>query len=273
MKRNYQSIFHEIPKEWHFIVALFTTCVVAVFFFVYDIPRRAINDVMFAIRPSAQRAYEYGDIHFRAFNSRQYDIGRAEHWYKKSLALDPRLPYVHHQLARVAFLRGDFHSAMWHINKELDLNASPSPSSYYIRGLIEGYMGEYTQSAKDYEIYLKSDPNNWAAINDLAWVLLKSEKFQKAADAIERGLKYFPENPWLLNSYATALFELGRYEEALKAVKKAQAAVVDVTEYEWLVAYPGNDPKIAGQGLDAFRGAVANNMHTIEMKVESGTVQ
>ncbi len=233
----------------------------------------AYEDAMFRFSPSAGRAYEYGNRHFSAKKSSEYDIDRAELFFKRALALDPQIPYLHHQLARIAFLRGDFRNAMWHINKEIDINRSPSASSYYVRGLIEGYMKDYAESARDYERYLESDPHNWAALNDYAWVLLKAERFQDAVVATEKGLVDFPENPWLLNSRATGLYELGRYDEALVEVQKAQVAVSKLSESQWLTAYPGNDPRIAGQGIDAFKKAVEDNIHTIVMKLASSTVQ
>ncbi len=258
------------PRIFFEIAALLA---VAALLFFSVVPAQVRERMLLAVFPSAQRAYEYGNRHFSATKSSEYDIDRAELFFKRALALDSQLPYVHHQLARIAFLRGDFRNAMWHINKEIEMNRSPSASSYYVRGLIEGFRGNYEDSAKDYERYLESDPSNWAAINDYAWVLLKAHRFAEAAEAIEKGLVYFPENPWLLNSHAIALYELGRYDEALVAVQKAQTAVSVLSREKWLIAYPGNDPRIAELGVSAFKKAVEDNIHTIMIKVASGAVQ
>ena len=107
------------------------------------------------------------------------------------------------------------------------------------------------------------DPTNWAATNDLAWVLLKAKRYEDALVAIDKVIALWPENPWLLNSKATALYELGRLEEAKVAADAAGIAVMKITEAEWSRAYPGNDPLIAGEGLKAFRDAVHANIHTI----------
>ncbi len=233
----------------------------------------AYEDAMFRCSPSAQRAYEYGNRHFSATKSSEYDIDRAELFFKRALALDPQLPYVHHQLARIAFLRGDFRNAMWHINKEIEMNRSPSASSYYVRGLIEGFRGNYEDSAKDYERYLESDPSNWAAINDYAWVLLKANRPAAAAAAAERGLVSFPDNAWLLNTSAIALYETGDLPRAKMRAEAAVAASRMVTEREWLTAYPGNDPKIAKAGIATLQKASQDNMHTILLEYASSTVQ
>ncbi len=269
--RRARDIF-QCPHYVYFITA--AVLVIALLLYSQGVVDRVREDIAFALSPSAQRAYEYGNTNFSGQNPRQYDLKRAEMWFEEALRLDPTLRGVHHQLARVSFLKGDFTKAMERINTEINLPSGPiSPSSYYIRGLIEGYMGNYANSANDYEKYLESDPNNWAALNDLAWVLLKGQKFEEAADVTARGLKYSPDNPWLLNSSATAFFELGRYDEALAQATKAQSAVAGLSEKQWLTAYPGNDPRVARTGIATFQKAVGDNIHAIMMKIASSTVQ
>lgn len=227
----------------------------------------AYEDFRFASDPSPARAFELGEKHFNAIDAENYDIARAEHFFNLA-AKDQSLPYINHELARVAFLKGDFDLALARINLQLSLQGTSTPNSYYIRGLIQGFRGEYAASARDYEIYLRTDPKNWAAINDYAWVLLKDQRYKDALVALDWGLIYWPENPWLHNSRATALFELGRLEDARGAAEAASNAIMSVGETAWLKAYPGNDPLIASDGIAAFRKAVEDNMHTITRALE-----
>ncbi len=231
------------------------------------------EDVLYALDPSAERAYQYGVRHFSSDEPARYDIDRAEYFLNLAALKDPSIPYLYHQLARISFLRGNFTQAMARIDFQIQMHGDAAPNSYYVRGLIEGYMGEYADSARDYEYFLRFDPQNWATLNDYAWVLLKAERFGDAAEVTARGLIDFPDNPWLLNSYAIALFELHDYPNALSAAQKASAEVAKVSEAEWLHAYPGNDPQIGSQGLAVFKKAVADNMHTIELAIASSTVQ
>src|SRR3989344_6627786 len=225
------------------------------------------------VAPSAERAYAYGNRHFDARHPLLYDIVRAERFYNRAVVLDSHLPYLQHQLARIAFLRNGNVDAMARINLELANNPEPSPSSYYVRGLIEGHMGHYDEAAKDYEKYLESDPNNWAAITDYSWVLLKAGRSADAATATERGLEYFPDNAWLLNASAIAHYEMGDLAKAYERAKAAVAASESVTEQRWLSAYPGNDPKIAMYGIQTLRNASLANMHMIALALASSTVQ
>lgn len=230
----------------------------------------AYEYVRFSLDPTPERAYAYGTAHFDATDPGHYDLVRAENFFNKA-SVDPSLVYVHHQLARISFLKGDFARALSQINLQISLHGSTTPNSYYVRGLIEGFMGDYEFAARDYERYIDHDPTNWAATNDLAWVLLKAERPAEALAAIDKILPLWPQNPWLLNSKATALYELGQLEEAFNAAAAAAAAVHDVTEAQWSEAYPGNDPLIAGEGLEAFKKAVEENMHTISLAREKAS--
>lgn len=220
------------------------------------------------INRGAETPYRYGDMRFAALDEAWYDINAAEYYFRTARERDAGLPYVHHQLARIAFLRGDFIGALVLINRELEVNPEPSPSSYYIRGLIEGFAGMYDLAAKDYERYLSSDPTNWAAINDYAWVLLKAGRSHEALDVTIRGLNYFPDNPWLLNSNAIALYEEGHVEAASEQIRLALEAALTLTEEDWLIAYPGNDPRVARDGLNALGDSIRMNTLTIRGALE-----
>ncbi len=171
------------------------------------------EDIMYALHPSPERAFAYGERHFSAGDVAEYDIVRAGYFFNEAAKKDPTIPYLYHELARIDFLRGDFTAALARINFQISMQGDKTPNSYYVRGLIEGYMGDYDASAKDYEHFLKFDPNNWAALNDYAWVLLKADRPGDAAEAAEKGLALFPNNAWLLNTDATALYETHDYAD------------------------------------------------------------
>jgi tetratricopeptide (TPR) repeat protein len=233
--------------------------------------RIAYEDISFAIFPSANLAFYYGEAHFSASTPAAYDINRAEYFFEKAAVLDPQLPYVHHELARIAFLRGDFVTALAQIDQQIALEGDKTPKSYYVRGLIEGYAGDYADSANDYEHFLQFDPHDWAGINDYSWVLLKAGRIRDAAATTAGGLMYFPDNPWLLNTNATALYDLGDYRAAHDQIEKALAAVTVLSPSGWSQAYPGNDPAIAAEGVAAFQKAVAANAQTIDEALASST--
>ncbi len=254
------------------IVALGAVAVIiAAFFLAQNAYVQAL--VRYHLNPSATKALELASMHFNSGNSFLYDIDTAERYLKAAYLEDPETPYLNHQLARVAFLRGDFDLGLAYIDREIQLQGETSPNAYYVRGLILGYMGRYDEAADSYAIYLIHDPNNWAALNDYAWVLLKANRANEAKIAIEKGLAFFPTNPWLLNTHAIALYELGDREGALQSAEAAQSNVENLTEKEWLIAYPGNDPAVAAEGIATLEKSIAENMHSIEVETVSSTVE
>ena len=225
---------------------------------------RVQEDAMDAFFPSAERYYAYGDRHFNGTaGTGDYDIGRAQYMYEHALALDPDLPYVYHQLARVAFIEGDLPKALDLIDIQIARHGDATPSSYYVRGLIEGYMGDYAHSVQDYKEFNQLEPDQWPGINDYAWALLKDNDPEEAVAVTDEGLKKYPNNPWLLNSNATALYEIGDRAGARASILEAYRYVQNITPEDWSKADPGNSPEIAYEGLQTLRKAVADNMHTI----------
>lgn len=261
---------------WYIWAALAVVLVLLAYYDLAAIRETAIDtyeNVAYAINPTPERAFAYGELHFDATNPADYDIQRADYFFQLAAAKDPTLPYLYHELARISFLEGNFNMALAQIDFQISMHGDNEPKSYYVRGLIEGYMGDYSDAANDYAYFLQSDPHNWAGKNDYAWVLLKAKRYQDALSITESGLVDAPYNPWLLNSEATALYELGDYHQAFVAASLAAVASHNVTPQEWETAYPGNDPAVAPEGIASLQMAVAANMHSIQIALASSTVQ
>jgi tetratricopeptide (TPR) repeat protein len=234
---------------------------------------RMAEDIALSHGPSAQQLFDYGERYFSSSSGNGYDIVRAYDLFKKAGALDPSLPYLFHELARIQFLRGEFPQALALINTQIAMHGKQTQNSYYVRGLIEGYMGDYEAAEADYAYFLQTDPSNWAAMNDYAWILLKAGKPEDALRVTARGTSLYPENPWLLNSLSIAQYELGSLDDALDTAQRAVAASQNITKEQWLTAYPGNDPKTAAEGAAALRQSAVANMHSIEIAIASSAVQ
>jgi tetratricopeptide (TPR) repeat protein len=234
--------------------------------------RFKLQQMHVAVRQSAPLAYKYGTDHFDA-RKPYYSIEQAEYFFEEAYRIDPHFPYTQHQRARIAFLKGDFPRALYLINEELDNTPDPSPSSFYIRGLVKGYAKDYEGAVEDYRKFLEAFPTNWAAINDYAWVLLKAHNARLAYEATTQGLVFHPENPWLLNSHAIALYEMGFHDEARLYIRKAADVVDEVSVSDWLTAYPGNDPLVAQEGVNEFLDSVRHNMHTMALSRPLSTIE
>lgn len=239
-------------------------------FFLSDPYTQAV--VAYRTSPTAEEALTLGQMHFSSHQGRLYDVDKAEWYLKQSYDMNPDLPYLNHELGRIAFLRGDFDVALAHLDREIELHGETLPNTFYVRGLIQGFRGDYDAAAVDYAVYLKHDPSNWAAINDYAWVLLKSQRYDDALVQLKRGVMLFPNNPWLLNSASIAYYELGKYESAYTSAVRAAHFADMVTVEEWLTAYPGNDPRIAEKGIDELQRSIQENMHMSDRALSIGTI-
>lgn len=218
----------------------------------------------FPITQSASDAFKCGNHYFGVYGPAGYDVVKAEYYFGQAIKLDPTLPDVWHQYARIAFLRGDFSTALYRINMQFKERGDELMASYYIRGLIEGYAHDYASAEKDFLKFLAWDPNNWAANNDLAWVYFAQGKYVDVVKRLHGFATTGLSNPWLLTTDAMSLYNLGDKKTAYEELLKARNAASKLSEADWIHAYPGNDPAVAGKGLSAFRKTIEDDIDLVE---------
>lgn len=221
-----------------------------------SLPRAAI----LLLDRDAALAFEIGEYYF---GGGAHNLSAAERAYGKAQRIDPAMLGPRYQLARIAFLRGEFPLALRLIDEELSLHPD-FIRSYYVRGLIYGYTHDYRSAARDFERFLAWDPKSWAAHNDLAWVYFSGGKFAEAELTAARGLAFNPGNPWLLVMRGSALLSLDKAEEARGLFLEARKAVAGLSPAEWGAAYPGNDPAVYRRGLGEMRALIERNLETAE---------
>ncbi|MEK7178914.1 MAG: tetratricopeptide repeat protein [Patescibacteria group bacterium] len=224
------------------------------------------------LNPDAALALEIGNRYFnvglpampvhagQAGGSDAYDLDKAEKYFNKALTLDPLAPDAWHQLSRIDFLRGNFSAALSKINTQFELHGDSLMASYYIRGLIEGYSGDYENAEKDFLKFFAWDKTNWAVYNDLSWVYFKEGRYKDARRVADGGLAYHPNNPWLLNMAGVSRLNLDDKKNARIYFQKALWWADTMTESDWQKAYPGNAPYTSGQGIIEMKEAIRANL-------------
>lgn len=223
----------------------------------YAILLFAIGIVIFFVYPyarsySARFLFEKGNGYF-AGNPRA-----SERLYKTALFIDSNFPGPNYQLARIEFLRGRFFKSLDYINKEINLHPD-FKRSYYVRGLINGYAGNLTDAENDFKEFLKWDSRSWAAHNDLAWIYFAEGKYDDSFRVAREGLKFYPGNPWLLNSMGVSLLNKEKIDEAKEVLAKAVEQSEKLTVKDWIKAYPGNNPAISEKGLNSLVSNIKAN--------------
>ncbi len=154
--------------------------------------------------------------------------------------------WANHQLARIAFVSGDFPVAMKHIDEEI-ANYPDNLNAYYIKGLILGFTANSNEAIKTFEYYT-SKTWTWAGHNDLAWLYFKIGDYENALRTIDKIYAQYPNNIWILNTRAISLYNLKRYKEAKIDIDNAIKNYKTFTPERWGASYPGNDPSIYSEG-------------------------
>lgn len=220
------------------------------------------------IRRDAKLALELGNYYF---NGGAYDLGAAERAFLQALAIDPNVKRAHYQISRIRFLRGHFIKALEEVNQEMRMHPE-IPNSYYVRGLINGYMGHFAEAETDFSKFVELVPLQWAGYNDLVWILAKRGKFQEAKDVILAAFDKLPgektRNPWLWTSLGVASLNLKDYNYARDAFLKALTITNTMSPQYFWSAYPGNDPRDAEMAWQRFRGTLHFNLGVTHEKLK-----
>jgi tetratricopeptide (TPR) repeat protein len=101
-------------------------------------------------------------------------------------------------------------------------------SLLYSRSLAYERNGQPIQAQDDLRSILANDENNSTALNALGYMLTNNNgDLQEAYDLIDRALELSPEDPAIIDSMGWVLFSMGRYEEALEYLERANDALLD----------------------------------------------
>ncbi|MEE9129909.1 MAG: hypothetical protein V3T84_07805 [Phycisphaerales bacterium] len=109
---------------------------------------------------------------------------------------------------------------------ELALRAARDPKhavdALLVRGRIAEGRADWTAAEQLYRRVISDQPDNAAALNNLAFVIAQSRaRLSKALPYVKRAAALQPEQPDILDTYATVLHGLGRLDEAHDALTKA----------------------------------------------------
>lgn len=216
----------------------------------------------------------FPSLHYRAGNiffgekPALYNVQTAQLLFK--LAAYPLLAqapeFAHYQLSRTYFIVGQFDLAVEEAKKELELYPD-NKRTYYILGLTYGYMNREEEAIVAFSSFIEAYPTSWAARNDKAWLQFRIGDVNGALATIEPVAEL--RNPWIQNTKGTLLLNSGSLEEAEQSFKLASEIVKSMSEEEWGMAYPGNDPRIYATGLSAMRTSIAANLSLVAKQKQS----
>lgn len=216
----------------------------------------------FALLAPPQTPKDNFELGIYYFSAEHHYLGRAEFFLKRALDERDDYPAANLQLARVYFLRGEFPQALAYANRELQYHPE-NHTTYYLRGLINGYSKDFSHAEEDFKTFLSYEPESWAAHNDLAFVYFQEGKYTEVAAIAKDGLLFSAGNPWLHNSLGVAELNLGDTTDALQNLTLAKKEFLHMTPSQWGQAYPGNDPGLYAGGLRSILASIDTNIELV----------
>ncbi|MBP9782758.1 MAG: tetratricopeptide repeat protein [Candidatus Pacebacteria bacterium] len=175
------------------------------------------------------------------------------------------LKFAHYQLGRTYFIKGQLQGAIEEINKEVALYPENIRAQYML-GLTYGYMNKEEKAIEAFAKFIEWKPESWAARNDKAWLEFRIGDIDAALETITP-VTHLTDNAWVQNTYGVMLMNKKKYKEAKVAFDYAKVAADKLTEKEWGKVYPGNDPRVYGQGLRAAKKSIESNLRLVEEKM------
>ena len=196
--------------------------------------------------------------------SQHYNITLAEYGYKLSQFGAVPQQYTSYQLGRIAFIRGEFERALWYFDRELALYPR-TDQAHYMKGLTYGYTNREFEGIEEFKIFVERHPENWPSRNDLAWLYFRIGAIEEAYLAIFPVTQTHAGTPWVENTYGTLLLNKGEYEKAIEAFTRGLATLDKMSESQWGVAYPGNDPRVYKEGLEEMKQSFRDNIELAQL--------
>ncbi len=165
------------------------------------------------------------------------EIGRSEALYasgKKEAAVEvlESLARSHGQIIAVQVALGDalrqieqYEAAAKAYDAAITLVAAPTHGDwilFYSRAICHERQKRWPEAEADFQRALELSPNQPQVLNYLGYSYLeRKENLDVALDMIERAVKAQPDSGYIQDSLAWALFQLGRYQEAVGPMEKA----------------------------------------------------
>ena len=131
----------------------------------------------------------------------------------------------------------------------------------YARALTAERVGRIDILEQDIKTILKTEPDNGHALNALGFTLAdQTDRYEEAYDYLKRAIAILPENAAVIDSFGWVNYRLGKYEEAIRLLRKALERYDDseiaahLGEVLWVSGAQEEAKKVWKKALQKFPG-------------------
>ncbi|HTH52671.1 MAG TPA: tetratricopeptide repeat protein [Edaphobacter sp.] len=138
----------------------------------------------------------------------------------------------------------------------LDQQSSVWPEPYVALGKAYAQKNKTADATRSFEQALQRDPEDRAALRELAALLMNTGQLDRAAETLQKGSKLYPDDDGFLANLANVYFRQNKLDEAKQTLTQAMAVNpnrADVYDLAGLVAVQKADKTTAEQ---SFREAI-----------------
>jgi putative PEP-CTERM system TPR-repeat lipoprotein len=167
--------------------------------------------------------------------------------------IEPNHAFLLRVQGQLALAQSNFPDAIDFLSRSLDLNKTTSTGLYlvtaykgnsqpekaiallkselklspdnpiYTRTLAEMYVESNPKKAiESYNDMIEKNPNDFAALNNLAWTLYKNDNLEQAYTYATRAKGLAPKHPQILDTYGIILLKLKKFDEAIAVLTQAK---------------------------------------------------
>ena len=161
---------------------------------------------------------------------RMEKLKKAEEAARRAHKLVPDFHFANYLLGLILNRQGRNEDAIPFFENAIRLD-STDINSMGLLAAIYGDLGRYTISDSLYERALKLDPDNPILQNNYSYSLaVRGVRLQEALELVERALEKEPQNGAFLDTKGWVLYQMGKYEEALRYIQESLSVRDDSAE-------------------------------------------
>lgn len=164
-----------------------------------------------SLRQAFQQAMEF---------SAQGQLQQAEEMCAQVLAVYPAEPDTHYLLGQIKYQRGEFESAIKHIQKAADAKPNDADILFNL-GIALKELGNFREAEENYHRALSLKPGDAEVLNSLGAVLCEQGRLEEATASFREAISLQPDYAEALSNLGNVLGERGRLEEAASLLNKA----------------------------------------------------